>query len=151
MSDLTSPEHHGQLDLVAFLEKPLRVSDFEVVIVTLDSGTEFYFLNPDRVLLFSRFAGGPGGFVLVLPVVHHFDYWRPGFWGDFNQIHSSDSGPFSGVVDGNDADLLAIVLDQPDRADPDLVIYANSFLADLALPPMELIQKKARDVISGRN
>ena len=131
MSDLSSSEHHGQLDLVSLTEESLGVSHLEFVIVIFDSRAELHFLHFDRVLPFPRFAGGPLRFVPVLAVIHHLDHGRPGLGRHFYQIHSSHACPFPSFVDRDDTDLFAIVLDEPYWAYPDLIVYADSFLADL--------------------
>ena len=47
---LPTAEHHGQLDLVPFLQKAPRVAQLEIVVVLLDAGPELHFLDLDRVL-----------------------------------------------------------------------------------------------------
>jgi len=98
---------------------------------------QLHLLDLDRVLLFPRFAVGSSLFVLVLSVVHHLDHGRPGLRSNFYQIHPTIAGPLPGLVDGDDADLLAIVLNEPHRADPNLIVNADAVSADLYLPPME--------------
>ena len=131
VSHLTTPEHHRQFDFVAFLQEPPSVSDLEVVIMVLDTRPELHFLDPDGVLLFPCLTSLPIRLVLVLPVVHHFDHGWTRVGSDLNQIHRTYFGPFPGLVDRDDADLLTVVLNQPDGADPDLVVDTNSVLADV--------------------
>ena len=45
-------------------------------------------------------------------------------------------GTLPGVLQGDDADLVALVVDQADRADPDLLVDADSLLGDSSRPPL---------------
>ena len=106
------------------------MADLELVVVILDPGPELHLFDLDRVLFLPRLAGGPRRLVLVLPVVHHLDHGGAGLRRHFDQIHPSVRRPLAGLVDGDDADLLAIVLDEPHGADPDLLVDADSLFAD---------------------
>jgi len=143
MGDLTTPKHHRQLHLVAFVQEAAGMTYLELVVVLLNTRPELHFLDLDRVLLFPRFAGCPGCFVLELPVVHHLDHGWPGLRSDLSQIHPTYRGPFPGLVDRDDADLFTIVLDEPYWADPNLVVDAST-LVDFLLPPMECMASTFR-------
>ena len=123
------------------------------------SRAELHFLHLDRVLFLSRFSSLPGRLVLVLPVVHHLHHGRPRVRCHLDQVQTPLRRAVAGLVDGNDADLLAVVGDEPYGADADLLVDANSFVADLNYLRLESCfgavrhpgtNKKARE-ISGRN
>ena len=82
------------------------------------------------LLLLPGLPSGPVRFVPVLPVIHHLDHGRAGLRRDLDQVHPSRLSALPGFVDGDDPDLLAIVLDQPNGADANLVVDAGSLVAD---------------------
>jgi len=130
---LPSPKHHGQLDLVSFFQEPPGVTGLEFVVVVLDPGAKLHLFDLDVVLLLFRLPSRPLRLVLVLPVVHDFNHRRPSLGSDFHEIQPPVKSEVAGLFDHNDADLPTLVVDQTDRADPYLLIYTNSFLANIPL------------------
>ena len=130
---LPSPKHHGQLDLVSFFQEPPGVTGLEFVVVVLDPGAKLHLFDLNVVLLLFRLPSRPLRLVLVLPVVHEFDHRRPSLGSYFHEIQPSVKSEVAGLFDRNDADLPTLVVDQTDWADPYLLIYTNSFLANIPL------------------
>ena len=91
---------------------------------------ELDLFNFDGVLFLTCFTGCSSSFIPVLPVIHHLDDGRAGVRSDLYEIHPTVCSTFAGFVDGNDSNLFTIVLDEPYRADPDLLINAGSSFAD---------------------
>ena len=130
---LPSPKHHGQLDFVALFQEPSSVAGLEVVIVVFDPGAKLHLFVLNVVLLFFRLSGRALLLVLVFPVVHELDHGWTSLGRHFNQIEAPVVRKLAGLFDGHDTNLPAFVVDQTDRADPYLLIYTNSFLANIRL------------------
>ena len=109
------------------------MAGLEVVIVILDPGAKLHLFDLNVVLLLFRLSGRPLLLVFVLPVVHEFDHGWTSLGRHFDQIEASVVRKDAGLFDGHDTNLPAFVVDQTDRADPYLLIYTNSFLANLPL------------------
>ena len=110
------------------------MTGFEVVIVVFDPGTKLHLFDLNVVLLLLRLPGRTLRLVLVLAVVHELDHGRPSLGRHFDEIKTAVIGEVAGVFDRNDTDLPALVVDQTNGADPYLLIYTNSFLANITLP-----------------
>jgi len=130
---LPSPKHHGQLDLVSLFQEPPRVAGLEVVIVFLDPGAKLHLFDLNVVLLLLRLSSRALGLVFVLPVVHEFDHGWPSLGRHFHEIQTSVVSEIASFLDRDDTDLPTLVVDQTNRADPYLLIYTNSFLANIPL------------------
>jgi hypothetical protein len=60
----------------------------------------------------------------VLAPVHDAHDRRTGVWSDLHEVERQLLCGFTGLLKGNDADLLAFGVDEADGADPDLVVDA---------------------------
>ena len=109
------------------------MTGLEFVVVVLDPGAKLHLFDLDVVLLLFRLPSRPLRLVLVLPVVHELDHGRPSLRRHFHEIQPSVKSEVAGLFDQNDADLPTLVVDQTDRADPYLLIYASSVLANIPL------------------
>jgi hypothetical protein len=107
--------------------------DLEFVVVILSSRPKLHFLYLDIVLLLPRFPGRPLLLVSELPVVHQLHYGWPRLRCDLDHIHPALSRPLAGFLNRNNADLATVGVDQPYRADPDLVVDADPLLSDVRL------------------
>ena len=106
------------------------MAHLKVIVVFLNARPKFYLLHLDRVLFLPCFAGCPSSLIPIFSVIHHLDDGRSGLRSDLYQIHPTTRSPLASLVDGNDANLFAIVLDEPYGADPNLLIDAGSSFAD---------------------
>jgi len=122
---LAAAEADGDADVFALLEEATSVADLEVQVVIVRLGTELHFLELVGVLLLLGFLGGLLLFVLVLAPIHDADDWGACAGSDLDQVELSLRGAFPGVVEGDDADLLSLGVDQPDGADANVVVYAG--------------------------
>jgi hypothetical protein len=127
-SHLPAAEAHGDADVLAVLEKATSVPDLEVHVVVVGLGPELDFLELVRLLLLLGFLGRFLLFVLVFPPIHESDDGGACARSDLNEIESGFSGLFACFVEGDDPDLLSVGVDEPDRADTDVFVYAGSGL-----------------------
>ena len=130
---LPPPKHHGQLDLVSFLQESPSVARLEIVIVVLDPGAKFHLFYLNVVLLLLRLPGRSLRLVLEFPVVHELDHGGASFRCHFHEIQPAVIGEHARFFDRHDTDLPTLVINQTNRADPYLLIYTNSFLANIPL------------------
>ena len=131
---LPSPKHHGQLDFVALFQEPSSVAGLEVVIVVFDPGAKLHLFDLNVVLLLLRLFSSPLRLVLELPVVHEFDHGRTSLRRHLHEIQASVIGEVASLLDRDDTDLPPFVVDQTNRANPYLLVYANFFSANIPLP-----------------
>ncbi len=145
MRHLAAAKAHRQLHLVPIAEEAACVPRFEVQIVLLDLGPKLDLLHLDVVLLLLRLARLAGLFVLELPVVHDPDDRRPGVGRDFHQIETPVRRRGAGLLDRNDSYLLAFRVDQPHRADTDLVVYTGLSFVDYRAPFPSALSARTRN------
>ncbi len=112
------------------------MASLELVVVVLDSGSEFDLFDLNVVLLLPGLPGRTSLFVLELPVVHHLDHRGPSVGCNLNQVQPLFFSALSGFVDADDANLLAVVGNQTYGADPDLVVDSDLWFFDGSEPPL---------------
>ena len=110
---LATPEHDGDLHLVAGLEKADHVTLLGLVIVAVDLGPQLHFFDHGVGLVASALTGLLGGLVLELAVVHELGDRRAGHRRHLHQVEIGLAGEPQGVLDADDADLFA---GRPDQA-----------------------------------
>jgi len=126
VSHLATLETKGELHLVAFLEEVAGAVHLDLEIVVADA---------DRVdvdLLEPACARTGAGFIfffllLIAPfaVIHDSADGRAGLGGDFDQVESGFARHAQRLRRGYDADLLLLVVDEPNRRNADLLIVAK--------------------------
>jgi hypothetical protein len=113
-TELSHAEHDGELDVVAGIQKTLGSTKLRFKIMVPYVGSELDLLGLDSMLAaFGLF----GLFVPLedeLAVVHDLAHWRTGVGRDFDQIEAPLARNSSGFVGFDNADLLAIGIDDPD-------------------------------------
>src|SRR5690606_5632960 len=87
-----------------------------------------HFLELDPVLLLASFARLPLLLVAEFPVVHDPADRRSRQWSYLDQIQSLLFRDLQGSFDGQNADLFALLVDDPDGADPDLLVDTRSLV-----------------------
>jgi hypothetical protein len=122
---LAAAEEDGQLDLVAGVEelRGLPTFGFEVMIIDLRPDADLFQL--DNVLVSARLALFAALLVSKLPVVHEpADGWhRVG--SHLDEIEPPLARHLQRIECGDNANLLAVLINQPDLADPDALIDAG--------------------------
>jgi hypothetical protein len=131
-------EEDGQLDLVSGIEelRGLATFGFEVMVIDLGPDTDFFQL--DDVLMAAGLAFFATLLVPKLAVVHEpADGWhRVG--RHLDQIESPLTRHLKCVKSWNDADLLAVLIDQPDLANPDTLVDPCLDGSGNNLPPLPI-------------
>ena len=105
------------------------MAGLEVVIMLLDTRSKLDLFYGHVVLFLLRFPGSTLSLVLKLPVIHQLHYGRSGFGSDFDEVQTPILGEFARLFDRNNTDLAAHLVNQTDRTDPYLIVYADSLLA----------------------
>ncbi len=123
-AEFSHAEHDGELDVVAGLQKFLRSTKLRFKIMVPDVGSELDLLGLDSML-------APFGlFRLFVPledelaVVHDLAHWRAGVGCDFDQIEAPLAGNSSGFVGFDNANLLAVGIDDSDWSEADSFVDA---------------------------
>src|SRR4051794_12402148 len=126
---LASAEHDRDLDLVALLEEADHMALLRRVVVRVDLRAELHLLDDGEDLVLAALTRLLSGLVLELAVVHELAHRWPGHRSDLDEIEVALLGQLQGLVDRDDADLLALRTDQPYLGDTDPVVDAG-FCAD---------------------
>jgi hypothetical protein len=87
-----------------------------------DVGPEFDFLGFDAVLTSLGLLDLFVALEYELAIVHDLADRRPGVWGDLHQVEAALASQFPGLVSLDDADLLAVCVDDPDRCEADSLV-----------------------------
>jgi hypothetical protein len=82
------------------------------------------------VLLLPGLAGRARLFVFELPVVHHADHRGPRVRRYLHEVQGLLLRTLPRLLESNDTDLFALIVDQTNGADPDLLVDADSFVSD---------------------
>ena len=107
------------------------MTGLEIVVVLLDPGAKLHLFDLNVVLFLFRLPSRPLSLVLELPVIHEFDHGRPSFGRHFNEIQPPVNSQGASLFDRDDTELPTFVVDQTDGADPYLLIYSSSGLANI--------------------
>jgi hypothetical protein len=127
MHDLSTSEHDRRLDHVALLEKALDVIQLEAVIVIVDLGSEFYFLQLRLMCLLLLVLCES---VNVLAVVHEAANRRLRQRRHFNEIESGFLGSPQRIFGIDNAGLFALCVDESNLRNTDRLVGAVSPFAN---------------------
>src|ERR1700722_8965788 len=122
---LASAEHDGHLDLRPRLEEADDVTLLGLVIVWVDLGSQFLFLDDCLLLVLARLARLLSRLVLELAVVHDLANRRFGVWGYFDEVEICIRGDAQCVFDAHNAYLLTAWSDQADFGYADALVDAG--------------------------
>lgn len=128
MRDLTTAEHHGQLDLVPLLQKAPSMARLECIVVLLNPRPELDLLHLHVVLLLLCITRSALLFVPELPEIHDLDDGRTSFGGDLNEVQSLVRCSLTGFIQRDDTDLFTVVADQSNRTDSDLLVDSGPLI-----------------------
>ena len=125
MAHLPAAEANGRLHLIAVLQEADDVVLLEVEVVLVDARPELHFFDDDDFLLLLGLAL----FLLLLkhifPVVHDLADRRVRRRRDLYEIEVLFSCQILRLLDGNDSDLLAVLVDQADLGGADHVVNSG--------------------------
>jgi hypothetical protein len=124
-----SSEAQSDFYLVLVGQELLYVLDLEIQVVFFCFWSEFYFLDLDDRLAFSRFCQFLALFIAIFVIIHDPADRGIRCIGDLNQVKSFLVCHFAGTPAGHYTELLAIRADQAD------LLIANIFIQpDLQFP-----------------
>ncbi|MDB5439212.1 MAG: hypothetical protein JWM33_1639, partial [Caulobacteraceae bacterium] len=125
---LAAAEAQGDLDLVAFFEEPVHGLGLHLVVVDVDLRAELDLLDLDDLLALARLVLLFLFLELVLAVIQDLHHRGIGVRHDLDQIETGLLSRFQSRRDRHDALLFAVLIDQQDLGDSDLVVDARSVL-----------------------
>ena len=126
---LTAAELDHGLDLVTGAEEAQRVAALGLVVVGVDLQAEADFLQNRVRLVLPGLTGLDSSFVLVLAEVHQFAHRRLGLRCYLNKIQVRLGSQTQGILNTDNANLLACWSYQPHLGDADTII--DSWLANV--------------------
>jgi hypothetical protein len=123
-----APEAQGDFHLVSLLEKPPDGLHLDAIIVIVNSRAQLDFLNFDDLLLLSRLRG----FFLLkkaeFAVIQYLADRGARRGNDFDEIKSCVLGCLLGLVNVDDAAIVAVGVDQLYFADTDVMVNTQPVL-----------------------
>lgn len=123
--DLAAAKHDRHFDFAAVHEQPLRHSSLDLVVVGLDLGAKLHFLELEAAVLLTRVSIFLRLFVLQSSVIADpADRWNRSR-RDFDQVEAALSRKVEGIFSRHYAELRAVIIDDADVADPNLLVYAK--------------------------
>jgi hypothetical protein len=135
---LAAAKEDGQFDLVSGVEELRGLPTFGFEIVVIDLGPDADLFQLDDVLMAAGLALLAALLVSKLAVVHEpADGWHR-IGSHLDQIEPPLARHLERVKRGYDTDLLAVLIDQPDLADPDALIDACLDGSGNNLPPLPI-------------
>ena len=124
--NLSPPENDGYLDLVFIFDEPVDMVQFYLDIVFAGFGSNLDFLYLERTLFFLGFLLFFGLLVFIATIVHDFTDRRIRVRRNLHQIETIVTGDSKGLVRGNNADLIAVRVDDSDFFCSDVFVYVGS-------------------------
>src|SRR5215211_6639198 len=126
----TTAEPQGHLDLVAFLEEASHRTHLHVVIVVVDHRPDFDLLDLDDLLLLACLGGLFLCLIFVLAEVENLGDGGCRIGRDLDQVESRLLRQGDGGLDFSDASVGAVLIDQLNLADADLLVHARAVFLD---------------------
>jgi hypothetical protein len=133
---LAAAEEDGELHLVAAIEESRGLPSlrFEIMIVDLRPYADLF--QFDDMLIATGFALFPALLVPEFAIIHQSADRGDGVRRDLDQVEAPVARHLQRFERGNDANLLALLVDEPDLADPDTLVDAGLDGSGNNLPPL---------------
>jgi hypothetical protein len=112
MENLSAAEAEGELDLVTSQQELSGLFGLRVDVVVVCLGFETDFLQLYLLLVLAGFTLFFGLFIPKFAVVHDPTHWWDSIWRDFDQVESAVLGHLNSITDLDDADLVALFVNQ---------------------------------------
>ena len=96
----------------------------------VDAGAELDFLDLDRLLLLARLGGFLLRLILEFAVVEDFANGGADIGRNLDKVETGFAGQRNGFVDGGDASVRSILVDQLNLANADIFVGARPVLLD---------------------
>lgn len=121
--DLAPSKSYPHFDLFAFVQPTARIPDFKAAVVLrcLRSKPDFFYLNLG--LRFPGFAIFLCFFIEEFAVIEHPAYGRVGVRGDLYEIQIGLLCQSEGFIDGYDAFVFSVRVDEANLSGANLFIY----------------------------
>lgn len=144
MDNLASPEEHNDFCLVTLIDKPVDIPDLQCKVMFIYLGPNLDFLDIDGFSLRMFFAQ----LIAVFSEIKYLADRRGCAGRYFNQIKVSLLRERQTFSHRHNAQLLAVMINEPDLLRPDLLVHADVF-ADVPIaywsPPVMNLFRKKRD------
>lgn len=127
---LTPAEAQRHLDLVAFLEEAQHRTHLHVVVVVVDHGPEFDFLDLDHLLALAGLGRLLLLLILELAVIEQLADRRRRIGGDLDKIEPGLLGYDDRFRDRDGAFVGSVLVDQMNFASANLLVDARAVLLD---------------------
>src|SRR5215217_7751338 len=135
---LAAAKEDSQLDLVAGVEELRRLPAFRLEVMVIDLGSNADLFQLDDVLMAAGLALFAALLVPKLAKVHEPANGGHGIGRHLDQVESPLARHLERVKCWNDADLLAVLVDQPDLANPDALVDPCLDGSGNNLPPLPI-------------
>ncbi len=112
MENLSAAEAEGEFDLVTSQQELSGLFCLRVDVVVVCLGFETDFLQLYLLLVLAGFTLFFGLFIPKFAVVHNPTHWWDGIRGDFDKVETAILGHLNSVTDLDDADLVALFVNQ---------------------------------------
>jgi hypothetical protein len=133
---LAPAEEDRDLHFVPGIEELCRLPSLRLEVVVVDLGPNADLFQLDDVLMTAGLALLAALLVSVLAVVHEPADRRHGIRRYLDQVEPTLARHLERIECRNDADLLAVLIDEPDLADPDTLVDAGLDGSGNNLPPL---------------
>ena len=135
MSHLTPAKCNGHLDLVAGVEKLRCLPTFSFKIVIIDLGPDPDLFELNDVLITSGLPFLPALLVSKFPVIHQPANGRNGIRRHFDEIKATFPRHIKRFASRHNSNLRALVINQPDLANPNPLVNASLNWSCYVVPP----------------
>ena len=120
--DFTASEDDRHPDFVLFFQKFSDMADLDLQIMVARFRANFDLFQLESTLFLFRFLQFFSLLVLVLSIIHYFADGRFGIGRYLHQVKAEFSGSLQCLVCRDNADLIAVGIDDPDFSCPDLLV-----------------------------
>jgi len=110
---------------VPLCEESSGALQLHIEVVIIGPGSKLHLFHFDLMLILAGVPCLPLLLVLELPPVHELYNGWASLRSDLDEVEFRFDGPFAGCVDRHDAQLLAVLGDESNGADPDLFVHAG--------------------------
>ena len=130
MRHFAAAKHDGSLHLVTRLKELYDVSPLGLEVVLGSARAELHFLHFDRPLVFARLVLPLAELVEVFAVVDDAAHGRVRCGRNFHEVQSAFASNLQRLVGGHDAQLVAVVVDNPDFSGANPLIHTNRSISN---------------------
>ena len=126
MRHFTAAEPDRHLDFVAFVQETTDAPHLDLIVVFVDAGAHFDFLDVDDFLFLAGLVGFFLRFVFVFAVIEDLAHRRIGVGRHLDKVESRLKGDLYSFFLGNDADHLSVGVNNTNFFGFDLFVDART-------------------------